>query len=81
MTASRYRVETQDCAGVMHIRAWRLQRVAAIQSDQGVRHVAWSPYDPCQAAFICQGGSLHTLQVDESPDAAGRLHVQVQLAS
>ena len=43
--------------------------------------MAWSPFDPCQTAFICQGGSLHTLQVADRPDAAGRLHVQVSVVT
>ena len=60
-------------------RVWQLQLVAAVQSQQAVRDVAWSPYDPCHAAFMCKGGSLHTLQVSERPDATGRLHVQVHL--
>ena len=58
-------------------RVWQLQLVAALHSQQAVRDVAWSPFDPCQAAFICQGGSLHTLQVADRPNTASRLHVQV----
>ena len=58
---------------------WQLHLVATVQSQRAVRDVAWSPFDPYQAAFLCQGGSLHTLQVAEHPDAAGRLHVQVSV--
>ena len=62
---------TVSCSG------WQLQLEATVQSRQAVKHVAWSPYDPCQAAFICQDGSLHLLQVGEHRDGAARLRVQV----
>ena len=54
---------------------WVLQPVATVHSKQPMQHVAWSPFDPRQAAFICQDGSLHTLAVKQQPD--GSLGVQV----
>lgn len=50
---------------------WKLQLVATVASEHAVRHVAWSPYDPCQAAFLCDDGSLHTLVVSHQPNGVG----------
>ena len=54
---------------------WVLQPVATVHSKQPVQHVAWSAFDPRQAAFICQDGSLHTLAVKQQPDGSFRVQV------
>ena len=46
---------------------WSLWLLATIRSQQAVRHIAWSPHDPCQAAFICDDGSLHIFTLSQSP--------------
>lgn len=58
-------------------RMWSLQSVATVRSEQAVRHVAWSPYDPCQAAFICDDGSLHIFTLSHSPFAPAGSSVKV----
>lgn len=54
---------------------WVLQPVATVHSQQPVQDVAWSPFDPRQAAFICQDGSVQTLAVKQQP--GGSFGVQV----
>ncbi|KAL0032922.1 hypothetical protein WJX77_006479 [Trebouxia sp. C0004] len=56
---------------------WSLQLVATVRSEQAVRHVAWSPYDPCQAAFICDDGSLHIFILSHCPVAPAGSSVEV----
>ncbi|KAL0024884.1 hypothetical protein WJX79_010740 [Trebouxia sp. C0005] len=56
---------------------WSLQSVATVRSAQAVRHVAWSPYDPCQAAFICDDGSLHIFTLSHSPMSPAGYSVEV----
>jgi hypothetical protein len=51
--------------------------VATVRSEQAVRHVAWSPYDPCQAAFICDDGSLHIFTLSQCPMAPAGSSVEV----
>lgn len=48
---------------------WSLQLVATVRSKQAVRHVAWSPYDSSQAAFLCDDGALHIFTLSQSPMA------------
>ena len=59
---------------------WSLQLVATVRSKQAVRHVAWSPYNPCQAAFICHDGSLHIFTLSQPPLAPADISVKVQVS-
>lgn len=43
-----------------------------------MRHVAWSPYNHCQAAFICDDGSLHIFTLSLSPLAPAGSSVEVK---
>ncbi|KAL0044796.1 hypothetical protein WJX82_009971 [Trebouxia sp. C0006] len=56
---------------------WSLQLMATVRSKQAVRHVAWSPYNPCQAAFICHDGSLHIFTLSQPPLAPAGSSVEV----
>ena len=59
---------------------WRMQLVATVRSEQAVHHIAWSPYNSCQAAFICEDGSLHLLAVSQqSPAGSPSLSVEVSM--
>ncbi len=51
--------------------------MATVRSKQAVRHVAWSPYNPCQAAFICHDGSLHIFTLSQPPLAPAGSSVEV----
>ena len=51
--------------------------MATVRSKQAVRHVAWSPYNPCQAACICHDGSLHIFTLSQPPLAPAGSSVEV----